>query len=143
MRIHSSIWNAEEWATKGGRVKTDWSRAPFTAAYRNFNADACIWSSLKGSSCPSNSTKRPWFREKLNTAAVRKLKWAQKYHRVYNYCSDKWRFPEGPGLEYLRANVTKADKWRFPEGPGLESLLGGLPVPNLLTRNVARHVCAD
>ncbi|KAL7591954.1 xyloglucan endotransglucosylase protein 7 [Lactuca sativa] len=99
MRIHSSIWNAEEWATKGGRVKTDWSRAPFTAAYRNFNADACIWSSLKGSSCPSNSTKRPWFREKLNTAAVRKLKWAQKYHRVYNYCSDKWRFPEGPGLE--------------------------------------------
>ncbi|KAL4564281.1 hypothetical protein LXL04_028341 [Taraxacum kok-saghyz] len=99
MRIHSSIWNAEEWATRGGRVKTDWSRAPFTATYRNFIADACIWSSRTGSSCALNSTMRPWFRQKLNTAAVRKLKWAQKYHRVYDYCKDKWRFHEGPGPE--------------------------------------------
>ncbi|KVI01381.1 Concanavalin A-like lectin/glucanase superfamily, partial [Cynara cardunculus var. scolymus] len=99
MRIHSSIWNADEWATRGGLVKTDWSRAPFTASYRSFSADACIWSSSRGSSCPSNSTKRGWFREKFNTAAVRKLKWAQKYHRVYNYCTDRWRFPAGPAPE--------------------------------------------
>ncbi|PHU07636.1 putative xyloglucan endotransglucosylase/hydrolase protein 25 [Capsicum chinense] len=28
------LWNADEWATQGGRVKTDWSLAPFTAYYR-------------------------------------------------------------------------------------------------------------
>lgn len=95
MRIHSSIWNAEEWATRGGLVKTDWTRAPFTASYKNFSANACVWSSSRGSSCSLNSTRRPWFREKLNTAATRKLKWVQKYHRVYNYCADKWRLPKG------------------------------------------------
>ncbi|WRX31731.1 Glycoside hydrolase family 16 - like 10 [Theobroma cacao] len=31
MRIHSSIWNADDWATRGGLVKTDWTKAPFTS----------------------------------------------------------------------------------------------------------------
>ncbi|CAN1142671.1 Xyloglucan endotransglucosylase/hydrolase 2 [Linum perenne] len=38
MRIYSSLWNADDWATRDGLVKTDWSRAPFTAYYRNFQA---------------------------------------------------------------------------------------------------------
>ncbi|CAL5203643.1 unnamed protein product [Lathyrus oleraceus] len=33
MRIYSSLWNADDWATRGGLVKTDWSKAPFTAYY--------------------------------------------------------------------------------------------------------------
>ncbi|KAL1534026.1 xyloglucan:xyloglucosyl transferase [Salvia divinorum] len=43
MRIYSSLWNADDWATQGGRVKTDWTAAPFTASYRNYTADGCIW----------------------------------------------------------------------------------------------------
>ncbi|CBI17800.3 unnamed protein product, partial [Vitis vinifera] len=54
MRIYSSLWNADDWATRGGLVKTDWTQAPFTASYRNFNADACIWSS-GAFSCSSNT----------------------------------------------------------------------------------------
>ena len=38
MRIYSSLWDADNWATRGGLVKTDWSKAPFTAYYRNFKA---------------------------------------------------------------------------------------------------------
>lgn len=45
MRIYSSLWNADDWATRGGRVKTDWSKAPFTATFREFNASACVSSS--------------------------------------------------------------------------------------------------
>ncbi|KAK7853068.1 xyloglucan endotransglucosylase/hydrolase 2 [Quercus suber] len=45
MRIYSSLWNADDWATRGGLVKTDWTKAPFTASYRNFKANACVWSS--------------------------------------------------------------------------------------------------
>ncbi|MBA0645673.1 hypothetical protein Goklo_013736, partial [Gossypium klotzschianum] len=33
----------ERKATRGGLVKIDWTQAPFTALYRNFNANACVW----------------------------------------------------------------------------------------------------
>ncbi|KAL7223546.1 hypothetical protein ACSBR1_025074 [Camellia fascicularis] len=35
MRIYSSLWNADNWATRGALVKADWTQAPFTASYRN------------------------------------------------------------------------------------------------------------
>lgn len=41
MGVYSSIWNADDWATQGGRVKTDWSHAPFVATYKDFQIDAC------------------------------------------------------------------------------------------------------
>uniref|UniRef100_J3MH68 xyloglucan:xyloglucosyl transferase n=1 Tax=Oryza brachyantha TaxID=4533 RepID=J3MH68_ORYBR len=41
MRLYSSLWNADDWATRGGREKTDWSRAPFVASYRGFHVDGC------------------------------------------------------------------------------------------------------
>ncbi|MQL91759.1 hypothetical protein Taro_024378 [Colocasia esculenta] len=53
MRIYSSLWNADDCASWGGLVKTDWSKAPFVAAYRNFNADACVASRGTSSNCAS------------------------------------------------------------------------------------------
>ncbi|KAI4315953.1 hypothetical protein L6164_023976 [Bauhinia variegata] len=58
MRIYSSLWNADDLATRGGLVKTDWTQAPFTTSYRNFNAQACVWTS-KGSSCSSTGFTKP------------------------------------------------------------------------------------
>ncbi|XP_023515165.1 xyloglucan endotransglucosylase/hydrolase 2-like [Cucurbita pepo subsp. pepo] len=92
MRIYSSLWNADDWATRGGLVKTDWSKAPFTAYYRNFNATACTaadcaksWSSFSGSSSAAE----------LDAFGRRRLRWVQKYFMIYNYCTDLKRFPQG------------------------------------------------
>ncbi|KAF5956615.1 hypothetical protein HYC85_003840 [Camellia sinensis] len=63
MRIYSSLWNADDWATRGGLVKTDWTKAPFTASYRNFNANACIWSSGSSSCSSSSSNSNAWLSE--------------------------------------------------------------------------------
>ncbi|KAK3140151.1 hypothetical protein QOZ80_5AG0396730 [Eleusine coracana subsp. coracana] len=39
---YASIWNTTApWATHGGRVKTDWSKAPFVANYNQINLDIC------------------------------------------------------------------------------------------------------
>ncbi|KAL2502180.1 putative xyloglucan endotransglucosylase/hydrolase protein 23 [Forsythia ovata] len=98
MRIYSSLWNADDWATRGGLVKADWSQAPFTASYRNFNANACVWSS-GSSSCSSNSppstSSHAWLNEELDRTGQERLKWVQKNYMIYNYCTDAKRFPQG------------------------------------------------
>ncbi|KAK2412616.1 putative xyloglucan endotransglucosylase/hydrolase protein [Trifolium repens] len=81
MRIYSSLWNADDWATRGGIVKTDWTNAPFTASYRNFNADA--------------SSSNAWYSQQLDSTSQQRLSWVQKNYMIYNYCNDAKRFPQG------------------------------------------------
>ncbi|XAR48787.1 Xyloglucan:xyloglucosyl transferase [Bertholletia excelsa] len=85
MRIYSSLWNADDWATRGGIVKTDWSRAPFTAYYRNFNVRTSTGATA--SSFPEG--------QELDAYSRRRLRWVQKNFMIYNYCADLKRFPQG------------------------------------------------
>uniref|UniRef100_M8CNW5 Putative xyloglucan endotransglucosylase/hydrolase protein 26 n=1 Tax=Aegilops tauschii TaxID=37682 RepID=M8CNW5_AEGTA len=66
---YSSIWSAEDWATQGGRVKADWSKAPFVAGYRDMVLDQRA-----------------------------KMQEVQKTHRIYDYCVD-YRDNKKPGSE--------------------------------------------
>ncbi|EXB94587.1 Xyloglucan endotransglucosylase/hydrolase protein 22 [Morus notabilis] len=98
MRIYSSLWNADDWATRGGLVKTDWSNAPFTASYRNFDAKtSCVWSAGKSScgSSDSNSKDRAWLTEDLDATSQERLRWVQRNFMIYDYCTDSNRFPQG------------------------------------------------
>ncbi|KAF6134532.1 hypothetical protein GIB67_028553 [Kingdonia uniflora] len=101
MRIYSSLWNADDWATRGGLIKTDWTHAPFTASYRNFNADACVVTS-GGSSCGSTSNSvsgsnnnKAWLSQELDSTSQERMRWVQKNYMIYNYCTDTKRFPQG------------------------------------------------
>ncbi|GMP55429.1 hypothetical protein CsSME_00020247 [Camellia sinensis var. sinensis] len=92
MRIYSSLWNADDWATRGGLVKTDWTKAPFTANYRNFNVQTC------SGTCTSSTTSfssGAWQSQELDAYSRRRLRWVQKYFMIYNYCTDFKRFPQG------------------------------------------------
>ena len=107
MRIYSSLWNADDWATRGGLVKTDWTQTPFTASYRNFNANACVWTS-GASSCGSNSpsstsSNNAWLSQELDSASQQRLQWAQKNYMIYNYCTDTKRFPQGLPTECTKS----------------------------------------
>ncbi|KAJ6354310.1 hypothetical protein OIU76_003209 [Salix suchowensis] len=96
MRIYSTLWNADDWATRGGLVKTDWSQAPFTASYTSFNAsNACVW--INGaSSCDTNNFSPPAsLSEDLDSTNLDKLQWVQTNSMIYNYCTDAKRFPQG------------------------------------------------
>lgn len=101
MRIYSSLWNAEDWATQHGLVKTNWSLAPFTASYRNYSLDGCVWSRLTRTSSCSDvdfSTKAVLTTE-LDERSRARMKRLQRNHMVYDYCKDRWRFPKGPARE--------------------------------------------
>ncbi|KAJ8755119.1 hypothetical protein K2173_018917 [Erythroxylum novogranatense] len=94
MRIYSSLWNADDWATRGGLVKTDWTKAPFTAYYRNFHATEFSKANL----FPNTA----WQTNELDAGSRRRLRWVQKYFMIYNYCSDFKRFPQGLPAECKR-----------------------------------------
>ncbi|TYK11852.1 putative xyloglucan endotransglucosylase/hydrolase protein 23 precursor [Cucumis melo var. makuwa] len=97
MRIYSSLWNADDWATRGGLVKTDWTKAPFTASYKNFKAEACVLSGGQSSCSPSApaGSRNSWLSEEMDSVSQERLKWVQKNYMIYNYCTDTKRFPQG------------------------------------------------
>ncbi|CAN1296629.1 Xyloglucan endotransglucosylase protein 1 [Linum perenne] len=87
MRIHSSLWNADDWATRGGLVKTDWSKAPFTAYY------------LSKTPPLKSFSDGNWESKELDDKARRRVRWVQRNYMIYNYCSDLKRFPQGFPVE--------------------------------------------
>ncbi|KAJ3696239.1 hypothetical protein LUZ60_001616 [Juncus effusus] len=90
MRVYSSIWDGEDWATQGGLVKTDWTQAPFTASYRNFNLNGCT---SDVATCKQSTNA--WMYQELDSTAQAKMSLAQKNYMIYNYCTDVRRFPQG------------------------------------------------
>ncbi|PQM37167.1 xyloglucan endotransglucosylase/hydrolase 2 [Prunus yedoensis var. nudiflora] len=84
-----------DWATRGGLVKTDWTQAPFTASYRNFQASTTSTNSLTEQSA--------WQTQGLDAAGRNRLRWVQQKFMVYNYCSDIKRFPQGLPAECRRS----------------------------------------
>lgn len=95
MKIYSSLWEADDWATQGGRVKTDWSNAPFRAHYRNFDdkSSCSRTSNLTWVTCDGN--KNSWMWTTLNNHQIGQMNWVQKEFLIYNYCTDYKRFPQG------------------------------------------------
>ncbi|XP_051152061.1 xyloglucan endotransglucosylase/hydrolase protein 24-like [Andrographis paniculata] len=94
MKMLASLWNADDWATQGGRVKTDWTMAPFTATYRNYNAQGCVVNGT-WNSCGGNMNSMPWQTQGLDSNGRNRIRWVQEKYMIYNYCTDYKRFPQG------------------------------------------------
>lgn len=102
MGIYGSLWNADDWATQGGRVKTNWSNAPFVVTFHSMEIDACDYSSSTAdngdysSSCAKAGQfwwDKPVVKEESQRRR-RKLKWVRENFMVYDYCGDVARFSE-------------------------------------------------
>lgn len=103
MKIYASLWNADDWATMGGRVKTNWKQAPFIASYGGFRITACKWAhSTRSTNClnsNSNGEKDQWKKQILKSSDIKRMKMMQRKYMVYNYCTDNNRFPKGLPVE--------------------------------------------
>eukprot|EP00250_Pteridium_aquilinum_P021323 c25088_g1_i2 orf=57-929(+) len=75
MGVYSSLWNGDDWATRGGLVKINWAHAPFVASYRNFQ--------VKPATTPPSLDSN-------------KLDWVKHNYMIYDYCSDRHRYPSIP-----------------------------------------------
>ncbi|KAF8670263.1 hypothetical protein HU200_050796 [Digitaria exilis] len=90
-RVYGSLWDADQWATQGGAIKTDWSNAPFVAYYRNYNTTWCqpspgvAWCGDE----PRDSTHFD-----LDPQTMADLQWVDANYKIYDYCTDHKRFNE-------------------------------------------------
>ncbi|KAK9269126.1 hypothetical protein L1049_000895 [Liquidambar formosana] len=92
MRVYTSLWNADNWATRGGLVKIDWNSAPFIARLHNFRARACKWNGpVSISQCafktPANWWTSPTYSQ-LGYAKMGQMKWVRDHYMIYDYCRD-------------------------------------------------------
>ncbi|KAH7330773.1 hypothetical protein KP509_20G001100 [Ceratopteris richardii] len=98
MRVFSSIWNGDSWATRGGLVKIDWSQGPFIASYRAFKTLDSACAATSSAACAAQITSTDGIRggpaaQRLDSA---KLDWVKRNFMVYDYCTDEKRYPAPP-----------------------------------------------
>ncbi|KAF8739388.1 hypothetical protein HU200_013873 [Digitaria exilis] len=91
---YCSIWASEsDWATQGGRVRTDWSGAPFVARYRDIDLDVCNCSSSNGGCVTSGPAYGGACR--LSDSELGQMQSVQRDYVIYNYCLDDRRWKNG------------------------------------------------
>lgn len=98
MYLFSSIWNADEWATRGGLEKTDWKKAPFVSSYKDFSVEGCQWEDPYPE-CVSTTTKNWWDQYDawhLSDSQKMDYAWVLRNLVIYDYCKDTERFPTLP-----------------------------------------------
>ncbi|XP_048540006.1 probable xyloglucan endotransglucosylase/hydrolase protein 23, partial [Triticum urartu] len=108
LRLYSSLRNADDWATQGGRVKTDWSHTPFSASYLGFKADACVVTaggrpryraSVDTEVVPGTGAAGEWYNQELDLTRQQRMRWVQSNYMIYNYCTDPKRVAKGVPAE--------------------------------------------
>ncbi|RHN42194.1 putative xyloglucan:xyloglucosyl transferase [Medicago truncatula] len=98
MYLFSSVWNADDWATRGGLEKTNWKLAPFVSSYKDFSVDACQWED-PFPKCVSTTTKNWWDQYDawlLSGDQKMDYAWVQRNLVIYDYCNHSERFPTLP-----------------------------------------------
>ncbi|KAG8383166.1 hypothetical protein BUALT_Bualt05G0156300 [Buddleja alternifolia] len=102
MSVHTTIWDASEWATHGGKYPVNYKFAPFVASMRGIEMEGCVLNRKDvASSCSRSglSSLDPVDGEefaKLSSQQTTGLEWARRKHMFYSYCQDKSRYKVMP-----------------------------------------------
>ncbi|CAH9125726.1 unnamed protein product [Cuscuta epithymum] len=95
MGLTVSLWDGSSWATSGGKVKVDWSKAPFIASFKDYKLEGCVWKGNNGKDCRAGGPSYWWNKDRAKTLTPyqrRLYKWVRNYFITYDYCGDKQRF---------------------------------------------------
>ncbi|KAL3699336.1 hypothetical protein R1sor_017358 [Riccia sorocarpa] len=95
MKLYSTIYNADSWVTQGGKVKIDWSYAPFTVTFKNYMLQGCASEVSGATACSSSWWDEPQYWS-FTTTQMQALKNIQATYVTYNYCTDRARFSTPP-----------------------------------------------
>lgn len=97
MSLYATIWDASEWATKGGKYPVNYQYAPFVASFGKLELEGCLWSraNLCSNRALSSLDPDPVGGEefaKLSPQQVNGMDWARRKLMFYSYCQDTKRY---------------------------------------------------
>uniref|UniRef100_A0A7N0VLT5 Xyloglucan endotransglucosylase/hydrolase n=1 Tax=Kalanchoe fedtschenkoi TaxID=63787 RepID=A0A7N0VLT5_KALFE len=96
MRVYTSLWNADNWATRGGLDKINWTGAPFIARYTRFRPRACTWSGAASITQCATVTPANWWTapayKQLSANQLSQMQRIRSSNMIYDYCKDSNRF---------------------------------------------------
>ncbi|PWA83518.1 concanavalin A-like lectin/glucanase domain, Xyloglucan endotransglucosylase/hydrolase [Artemisia annua] len=101
MSIYTTIWDASDWATHGGKYPVNYKYAPFVASLGELRMEGCLTPKTNSSSIascsksPSLSTSDPIDGNDYTTLTRQQtigLNWARTKHMFYSYCKDTSRY---------------------------------------------------
>ena len=96
MRVYTTLWNGENWATRAGLEKVNWANSPFTANLRKFRARACKWRGVSSiTQCAAKTRANWWTSPVYNRLSMRQnamMKWVRDHQMIYDYCKDTRKF---------------------------------------------------
>lgn len=98
MGVYSTLWEADDWATRGGLEKIDWSKAPFYAYYKDFDIEGC---QVPGPADCASNINNWWEKPALTPEMAKRYHWVRMNHMIYDYCTDRSRYPHPPPECYL------------------------------------------
>lgn len=115
MALYATIWDASDWATSGGRYKTNYKYAPFIAEFTDLALHGCVVDPLEeifSSSCSEQDDQL----QSANYASISpKQRMAMKNFRqkymYYSYCYDSLRYSVPPS----ECVADQLEKQRFKE----------------------------
>uniref|UniRef100_A0A0D9VNF9 Xyloglucan endotransglucosylase/hydrolase n=1 Tax=Leersia perrieri TaxID=77586 RepID=A0A0D9VNF9_9ORYZ len=85
MWAYGSIWDASDWATDGGRFKSDYRYQPFVSRYRDLKIAGCdAGAPANCRPVPASASGGVGLSSQQNAA----MSWAQQRSMVYYYCQD-------------------------------------------------------
>jgi beta-glucanase (GH16 family) len=100
MTVTTCIFDASQWATQGGAVKIDYSAAPFTVTYQNWDfSNACVAQGDNVGTCADNYSNNWWESAAMtdfNSDWQNQMDWVRQNFLQYEYCKDPVRYTPPP-----------------------------------------------
>lgn len=101
MRVVTSLWNGDEWATDGGKRKINWKGSPFHVSFEGFDIQGCMYEA-NISYCTQTDSPLPvesWSyspSKQMRLRQAKSMEHVRKRYVTYSYCRDKTRFLRTP-----------------------------------------------
>lgn len=118
MSLYTTIWDASDWATSGGKYKVNYKYAPFVSEFKDLVLDGCSVDPIQAVAAAGTGAcfERHAELEARDYATItparrRAMRRFRERYMYYSYCYDTLRYPVPPP----ECVIIPSEKQRFKE----------------------------